>query len=148
MEASMNSIRFLNLLALVAVLSSAHSIVSADDGVSRELKRPTHKGLPDLIVQEITYPVSVSGNFQLKVSVRNIGVQKAPPSYLLFLDNQNNHRQQRSIGTLLPGQLVTLTLFVSPPENQGPWSFSAIADFGNGVKERNETNNVKTFFQY
>ena len=123
----------------------------ADDGITIVSTRGLSANwffAPDLLIKNISYPQATgNGGFVVRVSVVNIGKTNAPPSNLLFRDNNFQSSQFRQVGTLGVNQTATYSFNISPPENQGPWYFSAVADYGNAVRERNETNNVKNFYQ-
>lgn len=104
--------------------------------------------LPDLIIADMLPPVRVGNLNVARVIVRNIGRKTAASSKLSFRDNNFQSSQFRQIGTLTPGQQVIVSFNVSYPENQGPWYFSAFADFGNVVRESNENNNLRHLYHY
>lgn len=103
--------------------------------------------LSDLTVSSIEPPFYTNGRYVVQVTVRNLGRGTAGPTNLHFRDNNFQSSQFRQVGRLAPRQAAAFQFVVSAPENQGPyWYFSAIADYGNAIREMNENNNVKHYY--
>lgn len=104
------------------------------------------KLFPDLIVTTLTEPrYQGGGMYIVNVVLRNIGRVPTPTSTLFFWDIQMQHGQRKQVGPLAARASATISFSLSAPENQGPFYYSAIADYGNAVRELSETNNVSTF---
>lgn len=103
--------------------------------------------LSDLTVSAIDPPYYTNGRYVVQVTVRNLGRGGAGPTNLLFRDNNFASSQFRQVGRLGPRQSAAFTFVVSAPETQSPYFyFSAVADYGNSIREINETNNVKHYY--
>ena len=146
---------FLTVWIVLALLIAAKGFSSEredafedEDRSEVDFRAPQPWYLSDLTITNISAPVAVGGGrFQVQVTVKNLGRGGSGASNLLFRDNNNGTGEMRQIGRLAGRQSVVASFLVGPPENQGPWYFSAIADYGNAIHESNETNNVRNFYQ-
>lgn len=140
------------MFRIVVTLLSLFSLWGLADDMSlrpvdnRDKVRPV--GLPDLTVTALTEPrYQGGGTYVFDVTIRNIGRVWAPASTLLFWDIQMQHGQRRQVGPLAARAGVTLRFALGAPENQGPFYYSASADYGNAIREQSEINNLSTFHE-
>lgn len=139
----------ISFFALLTFMSFTY--LSAQEAEERELRDkikpfPNFVFLPDLTVTNITRPAYNGSTYISYVTVQNIGRRLAPSFYVLMRDNYTGAGRNVYVDSLASRQSTTLSFTLSPPENQGPWYISAIADYGNKVRESNEGNNSKTLY--
>ncbi len=131
------------LLSLLSISGWPNDLVPGRGGVLEKVK-PV--GLPDLTVSALTEPRYLGGgSYVVDVTVRNIARGSSPASTVFFWDIQMQHGQRKQVGPLVGRGSAIVSFNLGAPENQGPFYYSASADYGNSVRETSETNNQSTF---